>query len=162
MEGLQACERTSATAEGQLERAMGWACGGPTSSAMGSTSARNSGIPPEFHNHLIRRRQLLWEAREKASDIIKICVSVLEFEASRDGIFRTSGDIYPFRTGADGRAWQQAYLNALTRLDVTYHSSTRAEQEWKFAQSNMEAASNGLFSATNELCIASGKAKSAS
>lgn len=36
------------------------------------------------------------------------------------------------------------------------------EQEWKLAQSSMEAASNGLFSATNELCIASLKAKSAS
>ncbi|KAI8016538.1 Serine/threonine-protein kinase SMG1 [Camellia lanceoleosa] len=151
LECLQACERTSVTAEGQLERAMGWACG-----------ARDSGIPPEFHNHLMRRQQLLWDAREKASDIIKICVSILEFEASRDGIFRTSGDIYPFRTGADGRTWQQAYLNALTRLDVTYHSFTRAEQEWNLAQSDMEAASNGLFSATNELCIASVKAKSAS
>jgi hypothetical protein len=36
------------------------------------------------------------------------------------------------------------------------------EQEWKLAQSTMEAASNGLYSATNELCIASLKAKSAS
>lgn len=37
-----------------------------------------------------------------------------------------------------------------------------AEQEWKVAQSSMEAAASGLFSATNELCIASVKAKSAS
>lgn len=37
-----------------------------------------------------------------------------------------------------------------------------AEQEWKLAQSSMEAASSGLYSATNELCIASLKAKSAS
>lgn len=36
------------------------------------------------------------------------------------------------------------------------------EQEWKLAQSTMEAASNGLYSATNELCVASLKAKSAS
>jgi hypothetical protein len=36
------------------------------------------------------------------------------------------------------------------------------EQEWKLAQNTMEAASNGLYSATNELCIASLKAKSAS
>ena len=49
--------------------------------------------------------------------MIKICVSVLEFEASRDGIFRIPG--------GDGRTWQQAYFNALTRLDVTYHSFTR-------------------------------------
>lgn len=125
MEGLQACERTTVAAEGQLERAMGWACGGPNSSSMGSTTARNSGIPPEFHNHLVRRRQLLREAQERASDIIKICMSVLEFEASRDGIFRTSGDLYPFSSGADGRTWQQAYLSALTRLDATYHSFTR-------------------------------------
>lgn len=37
-----------------------------------------------------------------------------------------------------------------------------AEQEWKLAQSNMEAASSGLVSATNELRMASDKAKSAS
>lgn len=36
------------------------------------------------------------------------------------------------------------------------------EQEWKLAQSNLEAASTGLYSATNELSIASLKAKSAS
>lgn len=36
------------------------------------------------------------------------------------------------------------------------------EQEWKIAQGTLEAASNGLYSATNELCIASLKAKSAS
>lgn len=45
-------------------------------------------------------------------------------------------------------------------LFVFYASGT--EQEWKLAQSNMEAASSGLFSATNELCVASAKAKSAS
>ncbi|EXB63651.1 Serine/threonine-protein kinase SMG1 [Morus notabilis] len=162
MDCLQACERTSLTAEGQLERAMGWACGGPNSSATGNASSKTSGIPPEFHNHLMRRRKLLWEAREKASDIIKIFMSILEFEASRDGIFRFPGEIYPFRTGSDGRTWQQAYLNALTRLDITYHSFARAEQEWKHAQSTVEAASSGLYSATNELCVASLKAKSAS
>lgn len=114
LESLQSCERTSVTAEGQLERAMGWACGGPNSNA----------IPPEFHDHLMRRKQLLWEAREKALDIIKVCVSILEFESSRDGIFRSAGELSS-RAGADGRTWQQAYLNALTRLDVTYHSFTR-------------------------------------
>ncbi|KAL5562538.1 hypothetical protein UlMin_032285 [Ulmus minor] len=161
LEGLQACEQTSVTAEGQLERAMGWACGGPNSSSSGNTSGKTFGIPPEFHDHLLRRRQLLWEAREKASDIIKICVSIIEFEASREGIFRLPLENYPFRGGVDGRTWQQAYLNALTRLDVTYHSFTRAEQEWNLAQNTMEAASNGLYLATNELCIASLKAKSA-
>ncbi|XP_052205885.1 uncharacterized protein LOC127810433 isoform X1 [Diospyros lotus] len=136
---------------------MGWASCGPNSSVIRSTSTRNLGMPPEFHNHLMRWQ----EAREKASDIIKICMPILDLEASRDGIFRTSGELYPFRSGADGRTWQQDYLNALTRLDVTYHSFTRTEQEWKAAQSNMEAASNGLFSAPNELYIASVKAKSA-
>ncbi|KAJ4845107.1 LOW QUALITY PROTEIN: hypothetical protein Tsubulata_030337 [Turnera subulata] len=159
---LQACERNSVAAEGQLERAMGWACGGPNSNASGNTATKTSGIPAEFHDHLMRRRQLLWEAREKASGIMKICMSLLEFEASRDGIFQIRGDIHPVRTGGDSRAWQQAYLNALTKLEATYHSFTRAEQEWKVAQSSMEAASNGLYSATNELCIASLKASSAS
>ncbi|XP_050232487.1 uncharacterized protein LOC126681128 isoform X2 [Mercurialis annua] len=162
MESLQTCERNSIVAEGQLERAMGWACGGPNSGISGNIANKPSGIPPEFHDHLMRRRKLLWEAREKASDIVKICMSILEFEASRDGIFRIPGDIYISRTGTDGRTWQQAYFNALVKLEVAYHSFTRTEQEWKLAQSNMEAASSGLYSATNELCIASLKAKSAS
>ncbi|KAM6559139.1 hypothetical protein CsatA_028378 [Cannabis sativa] len=162
MESLQACERASLTAEGQLERAMGWACGGPNSSTTGNSSSKTSGIPPEFHDHLMRRQKLLWEAREKASDVIKVSMSILEFEASRDGIFRFPGELYPFRTGGDGRTWQQVYMNALTRLDITYHSFTRTEQEWKIAQSTMETASNGLHAATTELRIASLKAKSAS
>ncbi|OVA05179.1 Phosphatidylinositol 3-/4-kinase [Macleaya cordata] len=160
VEGLQACERTSVSAEGQLERAMGWACGGPNPS--GNTSVKSSGIPPEFHNHLMRRRQLLWTAREQASDIIGVCTSILEFEASRDGIFLVPGEISIGRSTGDRRNWQQTYINILSRLDVTYHSFTRAEQEWKLAQSSMEAAANGLFSATNELSIVSAKAKSAS
>ncbi|KAI4298401.1 hypothetical protein L6164_031967 [Bauhinia variegata] len=159
---LQSCERTSLVAEGQLERAMGWACGGPNSSAPGNTSTKISGIPPEFHEHIKTRRQILWEFREKASDIVKYCLSVLEFEASRDGILLTPGEPYSIRSNVDGKAWQQAYLNALTRLDVTYHNYTRTEQEWKLAQSTVDAASNGLYTATNELCIASLKAKSAS
>ncbi|KAL7583725.1 hypothetical protein Lser_V15G45780 [Lactuca serriola] len=155
---LQACEQTSITAEGQLERAMGWACGGPNSGLTGSNSNSNSGrtssgIPPEFHDHLAKRRQLLWGAREKASDIIKICMSILDFEASRDGVLGADGS---------GRAWQQAYFNALTNLDATYHSFTRTEHEWELAQSDMEAASNGLLVASNELRVASAKAKSSS
>ncbi|KAF5814367.1 putative non-specific serine/threonine protein kinase [Helianthus annuus] len=151
IEGLQACEQTSVTAEGQLERAMGWACGGPNTGMTGSTSARGSGIPPEFHDHLAKRRQLLWAAREKASDMIKICMSILDFETSRDGVL-----------GTDDRAWQQAYFNALTNLDATYHSFTRTEHEWEIAQGNMDAASNGLLTASNELHVASAKAKAAS
>ncbi|KAL3814182.1 hypothetical protein ACJIZ3_015450 [Penstemon smallii] len=158
-ECLQSCEGTSVTVEGQLERAMSWACGGGNS---GNVSARNLGIPPEFHDHLIYRRRLLQEAQENASDIMKVCISILEFEASRDGIFRITGESSASGSGADGGMWQQSYLSALTKLDVTYHSFTRAEQEWKQAQSHMEAASSGLVSASNELCIASVKAKSAS
>ncbi|XP_071733671.1 uncharacterized protein [Rutidosis leptorrhynchoides] len=158
LEGLQACEQTSITAEGQLERAMGWACAGPNSGLTGS----NSGIPPEFHDHLTERRKLLWGAREKATDILKVCMSILDFETSRDGVLGISGELHSTRTGADGRAWQQAYFNALTNLDATYHSFTRTEHEWELAQSNMEAASNGLLAASNELRVASAKSKSAS
>ncbi|KAL3350657.1 hypothetical protein AABB24_023203 [Solanum stoloniferum] len=162
LEGLQACERTSVTAEGQLERAMNWACGGASSTSAGNALARNPGIPQEFHDHLMRRQQLICEVREKASDVMKLCISILKFELSRDGFFETSEEFYPSRSIADGRTWQQAYLNALTNLDFTYHSFNHTEQEWKLAQTNMEAASSGLFSATNELCVASVKAKSAS
>ncbi|CAA0807572.1 Serine/threonine-protein kinase TOR [Striga hermonthica] len=155
LECLQSCEVASVTAEGQLERAMSWACGGPNSSSAGNAHARNSGIPPEFHDHLINRRKLLLEARENASDIMKVCISLLEFEGSRDGIFRTS-------TGADGVMWQQSYLSAIKKFDITYHSFIRAEKEWKIAQRNMEAASGGLLSATSELSVASVRARTAS
>lgn len=131
LEGLQACERTSVTAEGQLERAMGWACGGPNSSSVGHTSTRISGIPPEFSDHLMRRGQLLWEAREKGSEMIKVCMSILEFEASRYGIFRSTGELYSFKSGADGRIWQQTYLNALTRLDVLNKNGSLHRAVWR-------------------------------
>lgn len=152
LKALKACERNSVIAEGQLERAMGWACGSPNSSE----------IPAEFHNHLKRRRQLLLEAQAKASDLISVCISMLEFEASRDGLLLTSSDVYSFRACNDGRAWHQDYYNVLTRLDVAYHSLARTEQDLKLAQSTVEATSNVLFSLTNELSIASDKAKSAS
>ncbi|XP_022634053.1 serine/threonine-protein kinase SMG1 isoform X2 [Vigna radiata var. radiata] len=160
MDCLQSCERNSLIAEGQLERAMAWACG--NSSNSGNTSTTNSGIPPEFHEHIKNRRQILWESREKASDIVKLCVSVLEFEASRDGYLFIPDQPYPFRSSVDAKTWQQVYLNALTRLDATFHSYSRTEQEWKLAQCTVEAASNGLYTASNELSIASLKAKSAS
>ncbi|XP_019454155.1 PREDICTED: serine/threonine-protein kinase SMG1-like [Lupinus angustifolius] len=162
MDCLQSCEQTSLIAEGQLERAMSWACGGPNSNSSGNNSTKNSGIPLEFHEHIKTRRQILWEFREKASDVVKLCMSVLEFEASRDGYLLIPGQPYPSRSSVDGKTWQQVYLNALTRLDVIFHSYTRTEQEWKLAQCTVEAASNGLYSATNELCTASLKAKSAS
>ncbi|XP_021731674.1 LOW QUALITY PROTEIN: serine/threonine-protein kinase SMG1-like [Chenopodium quinoa] len=162
IECLQSCERTSITAEGQLERAMNWACGGPNPSMTGNNSYKGAGIPSEFHDHLQQRKKLLQEAREKAADIMRVSLSILEFEASRDGILCVPGELFPFRTSGDGRAWQQAYLNALARLEVTFHSFSRAEQELKLAKGSLEAASNGLFSASNELSVASSKAKSAS
>ncbi|KAL4581244.1 hypothetical protein LXL04_017454 [Taraxacum kok-saghyz] len=155
LDRLQSCEQSSLTAEGQLERAMGWACGGPNS---GGLTGSNSGIPPEFHDHLAKRRNLLWSAREKASDVVKICMSILDFEASRDGVLGVDGS----GGSGGGRGWQQVYFNALTSLDATYHSFTRSEHEWELAQREMEAASNGLLLASNELRVASGKAKSAS
>ncbi|KAK1300358.1 Serine/threonine-protein kinase TOR [Acorus calamus] len=158
-ECLQTCERTSVSVEGQLERAMGWACAGPnTTGTPGNATVKNSGIPSEFHDHLLRRRQLLWTAREQSFNVIKVCTTVMEFEASRDGLFRMPSEISPSRTTAEGRTWQQAYSSVLTRLDVSHHSFTRAEQELKVAQSCMEAAAKGLYSATTELSHASIKA----
>lgn len=125
LEYLQACERTSVSAEGQLERAMGWACGGPNSFLQGNSSVKNSGIPSDFHDHLLRRKQFLEEIREQACDVIKVCTSVMEFEASRDGLFWIPGEKSSGRPIGDGRVWQQAYLSALTRLDLAYHSFTR-------------------------------------
>ncbi|XP_057787544.1 uncharacterized protein LOC131004800 isoform X2 [Salvia miltiorrhiza] len=162
LECLQCCEGTSVTAEGQLERAMSWACGGPNSGSAGNVQARNAGIPPEFHDHLVKRRKFLQEASKNASDIMQVCISILEFEASRDGLYRTMSESSALRAGADGGNWQQSCLSAITKLDVAYHSFIRAEKEWMLAQSNMEAASSGLISATNELSIASVKSKSAS
>ncbi|ESQ50945.1 hypothetical protein EUTSA_v10022517mg [Eutrema salsugineum] len=158
IERLQACEQNSITAEGQLERAMGWACGGS------SSSAKMSGIPTEFHDHLSRRRQLLWDAREKASNIAKICMSLLEFEASRDGVCLNPREALErdAKIRGDSRAWQETYQNLVSRLEVTYKSFTDIEQEWKLAQASVEAASTALYSATNELSITSLKAKSAS
>lgn len=127
IERLQACEQNSLAAEGQLERAMGWTCGGRSSVAAGNSSAKMSGIPTEFHDHLLKRRQLLWDAREKASNIAKICMSLLEFEASREGIFRYSREALEgdARVRGDSRAWQKTYLNLVARLEVTYQSFTR-------------------------------------
>ncbi|GJN23385.1 hypothetical protein PR202_gb11029 [Eleusine coracana subsp. coracana] len=42
IECLQACESTSMSAEGQLERAMGWACGGSNTSGAGGSSAKGA------------------------------------------------------------------------------------------------------------------------
>lgn len=125
LECLQCCEGTSVAAEGQLERAMSWACGGPNSGSAGNVQPRNAGIPPEFHDHLIKRRNFLLEASKNASDIMQVCISILEFEDSRDGMNRTMGENSSLTTGADGGNWQQSCLSAITKLDVAYHSFIR-------------------------------------
>eukprot|EP01018_Ginkgo_biloba_P002890 Gb_14475 [translate_table: standard] len=161
-EGLQGCERTAISTEEQLERAMGWACAGPNTGSGASNSGRGMGIPPEFHDHLRRRRQLLWAGQDQAAGVLKLCAAVLEFEASRDGFLRSQPDVSTGGALSDGRAWQQAYMNMISRLDVSYHSFTCADREWQLAQKSMEAASSGLSSATNDLRLVSLRAKSAS
>ncbi|KAJ3672785.1 hypothetical protein LUZ60_006159 [Juncus effusus] len=142
VERLQACERVSVSAEGQLERAMGWACAGPTAN-----------IPSQFHDHLSRRRHLLMSAAEQTSALVEMCTSLIEFEASRDGLFLPS-------YSDKGRAWQQLFFACLTRLDSAYHSFTLVEKELKLAQHNMETATSTLFSASSQLSMVTLKAKS--
>ncbi|GJM96547.1 hypothetical protein PR202_ga13392 [Eleusine coracana subsp. coracana] len=138
------------SAEGQLERAMGWACGGSNTSGAGGSSAKGSGIPSGFHDHLSKRKKLLQLVQEEASNLVKFCTSVLEFEASRDGIYFISDDKASEQYTDKGRTWQPTFLNLLTRLHAAYHSFARAEQEWKLGQLNLEAAGKGLFSANNQ------------
>ncbi|KAJ1293685.1 hypothetical protein BS78_01G087800 [Paspalum vaginatum] len=161
IEFLQACESISVSAEGQLERAMGWACAGPNTSGAGGSTAKGSGIPPEFHSHLLKRRKLLQVVQEEASDLVKLCTSILEFEASRDGLYFIPEDEASEKSADKGRAWQQSFLNLLTRLDAAYHSFTCAEQEWKLGQLKLETAGKSLFSANNQVSLVSVKAKSA-
>uniref|UniRef100_I1PF98 non-specific serine/threonine protein kinase n=1 Tax=Oryza glaberrima TaxID=4538 RepID=I1PF98_ORYGL len=161
IECLQACENTSVSAEGQLERAMGWACAGPNTSGAGSSTTKASGIPSEFHDHLLKRRKLLRVIQEQASDLANICTSVLEFEGSRDGIYLIPEDKSSGQSTDRGRTWQQTFLNLLTRLDAAYRSFTCAEQEWKLSQFNMESAGKSLYSVTNQLSVVSSRAKSA-
>lgn len=161
IEFLQACESISISAEGQLERAMGWACAGTNTSGAGGSTAKGSGIPPEFHGHLLKRRKLLQVVQKEASDLVKLCTSVLEFEASRDGLYFIPEDKAPEQSMDKGRAWQQTFVNLLTRLDAAYHSFICAEQEWKVGQVNLETAGKGLFSANNQVSVVSVKAKSA-
>ncbi|XP_066368645.1 uncharacterized protein [Miscanthus floridulus] len=161
IEFLQACESISVSAEGQLERAMGWACAGPNTSSAGGSMAKGSGIPPEFHGHLLKRKKLLRVVQKEASDLVQLCTSVLEFEASRDGLYFVPEDKASEQSTDKGRAWQQTFLNLLARLDAAYHSFTCAEQEWKLGQLSLEAAGKGLFSANNQVSVVSVKANSA-
>jgi serine/threonine-protein kinase SMG1 len=111
VEGLQGCERASLPVEGQLERAMGWACAG-----------LNSMVPSDFRNHLLRRHRLLSAVGEQASGLMEICTSIIEFEASRDGIFLVSAASNSYTE--KGRMWQSLLSTYLTQLDTAYHSFT--------------------------------------
>jgi PI-3-kinase-related kinase SMG-1 len=103
---------------------MGWACAGPNTSSAGGSTAKGSGIPPEFHGHLLKRRKLLRVVQKEASDLVQLCTSVLEFEASRDGLYFVPEDKASEQSTDKGRAWQQTFLNLLARLDAAYHSFT--------------------------------------
>ena len=125
LENLKSLMRRSAQTEAQLEKAMSWACAGPITSNNRSSLRKDSGIPSQFHEHLQNRRQLLWEVQDQASNIISICTSVIAFEASRDGILLTTGDVSPGMISDDSKLWQQTYLNSLARLEAIHHSFTR-------------------------------------
>ncbi|KAL9251397.1 hypothetical protein AKJ16_DCAP08198 [Drosera capensis] len=81
-----ACERTSTTAEGQLERSMNWACGVSSACSVGGGS-HSSRIPPWFHEHLKTRQQLLLEARENAADIMNICLAIWSLKREEMAFF---------------------------------------------------------------------------
>ncbi|KAJ4815070.1 Serine/threonine-protein kinase SMG1 [Rhynchospora pubera] len=146
VEGLQGFERASLPIEGQLDRAMGWACSG--SSSM---------IPSEFRDHLLKRKNLLGTIGDQASCLVEICTSIIEFEASRDGLFLASDASNSYTE--KGRMWQPLLSTYLTQLDTAYHSFTCAEQEWKLTQHNMDTATSTLLSISSQLSMASAKAK---
>ncbi|BBN09596.1 serine/threonine-protein kinase SMG1 [Marchantia polymorpha subsp. ruderalis] len=156
-ESLQGCEVAGLSAEEQLDRAMAWACAGPsTNTALGSNSSRTLGIPSEFHEHLRRRRQLLWSGQEQAAGIVRLCAAVLEFEASRDGFYTSyQKDMSVSGAISEGRPWHQTYQNLISRLESTCLSFTRSEVEWQAAQKKAETASAHLCKATEELRAAS-------
>ncbi|KAH9313316.1 hypothetical protein KI387_028351, partial [Taxus chinensis] len=161
-EDLRNCERSAISTEEQLERAMGWACAGPSTGGGSNNSCRGMGIPPEFHEHLRCRQQLLLAGKEQASGIVKLCSAVSDFEDSRDGFLRSLPDVTAGGALSEGRAWQQTLLNIVARLDHSHHSFTCADREWHLAQKSMEAASASLSTVTNDLYLVSMKSKSAS
>lgn len=111
VEGLQGCERASLPIEGQLDRAMGWACAGLSSM-----------VQSDFRDHLLRRHHLLSALGDQASGLVEICTSVIEFEASRDGLFLASDASNSYTE--KGRMWQSILSTYLTQLDTAYHSFT--------------------------------------
>lgn len=115
---MQGREAAGAAAEGELERALvsAWA----SASANHSNAGHRTGIPSEFYDHLHRRRHLLRSNHEHAVNILRICESVLEFEASRDG-FISPGDGLQANKER-GRMWQQTYFEVVQRLESAYIS----------------------------------------
>ncbi|KAL2631959.1 hypothetical protein R1flu_016645 [Riccia fluitans] len=162
-ETLQACEVAGLSAEEQLDRAMAWACAGPsTSNALTSSSSRSLGIPSEFHEHLRRRRQLLWSGQEQAAGVMRLCAAVLEFEASREGFLTPyQKDMSVTCNASEGRPWQQTYQNLISRLESTCLSYTSSEVELHGAQRKAEAAASHLKKAQEELRMASLEVESA-
>ncbi|KAJ7561858.1 hypothetical protein O6H91_03G044300 [Diphasiastrum complanatum] len=162
-EGLQGCDAASVAAEEQLDRAMAWACAGPSAGgSVGSNATRGNGIPAEFHEHLRRRRQLLWSGQEQVAGIMRLCGAVLEFEASRDGVLDIPG-VEPSKNGLnDGKAWQQAYQNMIAKLEVACVSFTSSDLEWQATKKKMEAASSSLSRCTEELQVTSINSESVS
>lgn len=80
---------------------MSWACGCPDSTSIENVQAINS----EFHDHLFNCQKLLQEAQDNARGI-----SVLEFEATRDWILRTAGEVSTRRPAAGSHSglWEQS------------------------------------------------------
>lgn len=159
-DGLLACDAPGSSAEEQLDRAMAWACAGSsTPTSAGSSTGRN-GIPPEFHDHLRRRRQLLWSGQEQASGIVRLCEAVMNFEASREGYLSTT----PSSSGTlkERRDWQQTYSNLIQRLESACLSFSKCDLECQSAQKNIETASARLASAAAEYNVAASEAEVAS
>lgn len=117
---MQGREKAGAAAEGELERALvsAWA----SASANFSSGGHRTGIPSEFYDHLHRRRQLLRSNHEQAVNILRICESVLQFEASRDGFLSISPGDGQQSSKERGRMWQQTYFEVVSRLESAYVS----------------------------------------
>ncbi|XP_024528271.1 serine/threonine-protein kinase SMG1 [Selaginella moellendorffii] len=142
-EGLQKAERASVSAEEQLERTMAWA-------------SNRAGTSQEFRERLQRRQQLLWTGQEHATSTVRLCVTVLEFEASREGYLESSSS----SSSSDGKSWQQSYQSLILRLEAAYIAFTSCDMEWKAAQKALEAASANLSGVLRERQLVSSESES--
>jgi PI-3-kinase-related kinase SMG-1 len=159
---MQGCEMAGSSVEEQLDRAMAWACVGTSpNSTVGGGSSRVIGIPTEFHEHLRRRRQLLWTGQEQAANILRLSGAVLEFEDSREGFLSSAAGRHLELSNSineAGRVWQHTYHNMVARLESACLLFTNSEMEWQSAQKSIEAANLCLSSALDELNLVSGEA----